>query len=72
MPNDHITIHKIKINTESKSKNMIKKSEYATKYVFREQGVTFHPPYRNCVLAISIRGKMNTKRTETEIIPIKI
>ena len=51
---------------------MIKKSEYATKYVFRGRGVTFHPPYKNCVLAISIRGKMNTKRTWTRIIPIKI
>ena len=40
---------------------MIKKSEYVSKYVFREQGVTFHPPYKNCVLAISIRSKMNTK-----------
>ena len=51
---------------------MIEKSEYTTKYVFREWGVTFHPPYKNCVLAISIRGKMNTKRTWTIIIPIKI
>ena len=41
---------------------MIKKSEYATKYIFSERGVTFHPPYKNCVLAISIRDKMNTKR----------
>ena len=51
---------------------MIKKSEYTTKYVFRERGVTFHPPYKNYALAISIRGKMNTKRTGTGIIPIKI
>ena len=51
---------------------MIKKSEHVSKYVFRERGVTFHPPYKNCVLAISIRGKMNTKRTGTKIIPIKI
>ena len=51
---------------------MIKKSEYVTKYVFRERGVTYHPPYKNCVLAISIRGKLNTKRTRVEIIPIKI
>ena len=36
---------------------MIEKFEYVTKYVFRERGVTFHPPYKNCVLAISIRGK---------------
>jgi len=51
---------------------MIKKSKYATKYVFWEQSVTFRPPYKNCVLAISIRGKMNTKRTWTGITPIKI
>ena len=51
---------------------MIEKSEYTTKYVFREWGVTFHPPYKNCVLAISIRGKLNIKRTWTGIIPIKI
>ena len=51
---------------------MIEKSEYATKYVFRERGVTFHPPYKNFVLAISIRGKMNTKRIGTGIISIKI
>ena len=50
---------------------MIKKFEYATKYVLREQGVTFHPPYKNCVLVILIRGKMNTKGTWTKIIPIK-
>jgi len=47
---------------------MIKRSEYTTKYVFQERGVTFHPPYKNCVIAISIRGKMNTKRTGTKII----
>ena len=51
---------------------MTKKSEYAPKYVFRKRGVTFHPPYKNCVLAISIRGKINTKRIRTGIVPIKI
>ena len=25
---------------------MIEKSEYVTKYVFRERGVTIHPPYK--------------------------
>ena len=55
----------------SKSKNMILKSEYATKYVFRERGVTFHPTYKNCVFAISIRGKMKAKGTWMGI-PIKI
>jgi len=72
MQNDHINIHKIKTNMENKSKNKNKKLEYASQYVFREQGVTFHPPYRNYVLAILIWGKMNTKRTETGNIPIKI
>ena len=28
------------MNTENKSKNTIGKSEYATKYVFRERGIT--------------------------------
>ena len=51
---------------------MIEKSEYATKYVFWERGVTIHSPYKNCVLAISIRGKLNTKETRTGIILIKI
>ena len=51
---------------------MIEKLEYSTKYVFWERGVTFHPPYKNCVLAISIRGKMNTKGSRTRIVPIKI
>ena len=40
MQNDHINNHKTKTNTESKSKNMIEKSEYATKYVFRKRSVT--------------------------------
>jgi len=30
-----------------------RKSEYATKYVFQERGITIYPPYKNCVLAIS-------------------
>ena len=51
---------------------MIKIFEYTIKYVFRERNVTFHPPYKNCVLAISIRGKMNTKGTGMRVIPIKI
>ena len=38
--NNHINNRKTKINTGSKLKNMIKKYEYATKYVFRERGVT--------------------------------
>ena len=29
------------------------KTEYATKYVFWEQGITIHPPYKNFVLEIS-------------------
>jgi len=28
------------MNTENKSKNTIEKSEYATKYIFRERGIT--------------------------------
>ena len=36
----------------SKLKNTIKKSEYVSKYVFRERGVIFHPPYKNFVLEI--------------------
>ena len=51
---------------------MIEKSEYVSKYIFQERGVTFHPPYKNFVLEISIRGKMNTERIRTRIIPIKI
>ena len=51
---------------------MLEKSEYVSTYVFQKRGVTFHPPYKNCVLAILIRDKMNTKRTWTKIIPIKI
>ena len=35
MQNNRIINHKIKTNTKSKSKNMIKKSEYVSKYVFR-------------------------------------
>ena len=72
MQNNRRNNHKIKRYTGSKSKNTIKKSEYVTKYIFPEQGVTFHLPYKNYVLAISIMGKMNTKRTRTEIIPVKI
>ena len=30
-----------------------RKTEYATKYVFRERGITIHPPYKNFVLKIS-------------------
>ena len=51
---------------------MIKKFEYVIKYIFREWGVTFHPPYKNCLLTILIRGKMNTKKIWKGIIPIKI
>ena len=51
---------------------MLEKSEYVSTYVFRERGVTYYPPYKNFVLEISIRGKMNTKGTWTGIIPIKI
>jgi len=40
MQNDHINIHKTKIITESKLKKYDRKSEYATKHVFWEQGVT--------------------------------
>ena len=60
------------MNTENKSKKYDRKSEYATKYVFRERGITIHPPYKNCVLAISLRGKLNTKGTRVESILIKI
>jgi len=41
-----------------------RKSEYATKYVFQERGITIYPPYKNCVLAISLRGKFEHKRNE--------
>jgi len=41
---------------------MIEKSEYVSKYVFREWGVTFHPPYKNFVLEILIRGRWTKKR----------
>ena len=37
---DQINNHKTEINTGSKSKNTIKKSEYVSKYVFWERGVT--------------------------------
>ena len=60
------------IRIQCKLKNMIKKSEYAVKNVFGERGVTFFPPYKNFVLEILIRGKMNTERTWVRIIPIKI
>ena len=59
--NNNIDNHKIKTNTESKSKNTIEKSEYVSKYVFWERGVTFYPLYKNCVLAISIKGKWTQK-----------
>jgi len=51
---------------------MSKKYEYAIKYVFRERGVSFHPPFKKLRPRILIRGKMNTKRTWAGIIPIKI
>ena len=54
--NIHINNSYYKTNTGSESKNTIEKSEYVTKYVFRDWGVTFHPPYKNCVHAILIRG----------------
>jgi len=50
---------------------MIKKSEYVSKYVFWERGVTFYPPHKNCVLAISIRGKMNTKGQGRELYQLR-
>ena len=40
---------------------MIEKSEYATKYVSGSGVLHFIHLTKNCVLAISIRGKMNTK-----------
>ena len=51
---------------------MIVKSEYATRYVVQQRGVTFHPPYKDCVITILIRGKMNIKRTWMGIIPTMI
>jgi len=40
MQNNRTNKHKAKINTKSKLKNTIKKSEHVSKYVFRERGVT--------------------------------
>ena len=51
---------------------MIEKSEYATKYVFRERGITIHPPYKKLRPRNFVRGKMNTKGTRVESILIKI
>ena len=51
---------------------MIKKSEYATKYVFWSGVLHSIHVTKNYVLAILLRGKMNTKGTGTGIIPIKI
>ena len=38
--NNHTNNHKIKINTKLNQINMIEKSEYVSKYVFQERGVT--------------------------------
>ena len=43
-----------------------------TKYMFWEWDVTFPPPYKNFVLEILIRGRMNTGRTGARTIPITI
>ena len=43
---------------------MIKKSEYVSKYIYWERDITFHPPYKNFVLEISIRG--NEHRTDRD------
>jgi len=43
---------------------MLEKSEYVSKYIFQERGVTFHPPYKNFVLEISIRGRWTQKGKE--------
>ena len=51
---------------------MIEKSEYVTKYVFWERGVTIHPPYKKLRPRNFDKGKMNTRGTRTRIIPIKI
>ena len=40
---------------------MIRKYEYAIKYVFGEQGVTLHPPYKKLRPRNFDKGKMNTK-----------
>ena len=50
------------MNTENKSKNTIEKSEYATKYVFRERGITASKklPLNSCI-AINKRYAMNIK-----------
>ena len=50
MQNDRINIHKTKTITGSKLRNTIEKSEYATKYVFQERGVT-------PVMAIIVDGR---------------
>jgi len=55
-PRSDINNHKIEINTEENRKNMIEKSKYVFKYVFREHDVIIYPPYKNFVLEISIRG----------------
>jgi len=41
------------LGTEEK----LKKLENVSEYVFQEWGVTFHPPYKNFVLEISVRGR---------------
>ena len=72
MQNDCINIHKTKTNIGSKLKKYDWESEYLTKYVFWEQGVTFHPPYKKLRPRNFDKGKMNTRGAETGTIPIKI
>ena len=40
-----------------KLKNAIEESEHVSRYIFREWGVTFYPPYKNFVLEILLRGR---------------
>jgi len=40
------------------------KSEYETKYVFRERGITIYPPYKKLRPRNFVRGRLNTKGDE--------
>ena len=59
---------KIKTNTKLNQRYMIEKSEYISKYVFREQGVTFHPLYKNFVFKISIRENEHRRDRDEDYI----
>ena len=44
-----------------------RKSEYATKYVFWERGITIYPPYKKLRPRNFAKGKLNTKGTKAGI-----